>query len=199
MEQYAQAILTILSLVNPMICGAMFAQIVKGESKNRQISEATKVGLIVTAILCLTAVAGARLLTAFGISLDAFQVAGGMVLVWMGFLMLRGTSSPTGDEKGEHAKDALTPLILFAASPGTITGVITVSVAHTQDGFPVTALVAVVVALAITWLLMIVAARSSGKEKQGLMHDVSSRFMGLVVLAMGVQFVLSGLTTFFSN
>jgi multiple antibiotic resistance protein len=38
------------------------------------------------------------------------------------------------------------PLILFAASPGTITGIITLSVAHTRFGLPITALVAVVVA-----------------------------------------------------
>lgn len=41
------------------------------------------------------------------------------------------------------ANPSLTPLILFAASPGTITGVITLSVAHAKSGIPVTALVAV--------------------------------------------------------
>ena len=34
-------------------------------------------------------------------------------------------------------------------------------------------------------------------RKPGLMHDVSTRFMGLIVLAMGVQFALTGLETFF--
>ena len=37
----------------------------------------------------------------------------------------------------------MTPLILFAASPGTITGIITLSVAYAKSGIPVTALVAV--------------------------------------------------------
>jgi len=54
----------------------------------------------------------------------------------------------------------LTPLILFAAGPGTITGVIT--------------------------------SINSG----GLVHDVTMRFMGLLVLAMGVQFALSGYQSF---
>ena len=47
-----------------------------------------------------------------------------------------------------------------------------------------------------TWLVMILATRGSGASKQGLMHDVSSRFMGLIVLSMGVQFVLTGLKQF---
>jgi len=54
----------------------------------------------------------------------------------------------------------LIPLILFAASPGTITGVIT----STDGG--------------------------------GLVHDVTMRFMDLLVLAMGVQFAPSGYQPF---
>jgi multiple antibiotic resistance protein len=59
-------------------------------------------------------------------------------------------------------------------------------------------LVAVVIALAITWLIMILTSRGSGQQKQGLVHDVTTRFMGLIVLAMGVQFALSGLDQFFN-
>jgi len=197
MQQYAQAILTVLSLINPVICGTLFTSMAVGKPRHQQIAAATKAVLAIMAILCSAAIAGASLLKLFGISLDAFQVAGGMVLVWMGFLMLRGTSSPTSDQKGKSGKSSLTPLVLFAASPGTITGVITLSVAHSQEEIPFTALVAVVVAMAITWLLMIVAAGSAGQKKQGLMHDVTSRFMGLIVLAMGVQFALAGLKAFF--
>ena len=46
---------------------------------------------------------------------------------------------------------------------------------------------------------MILAARSAGQKKHGLMHDVSGRFMGLLVLAMGVQFFLAGLKEFFAS
>ncbi len=100
--------------------------------------------------------------------------------------------------KSEGTEASLTPLILFAASPGTITGVITLSVAHSKTELPVTALVSVVVALAITWVVMILAARSTGQTRPGLMHDVTTRFMGLIVLAMGVQFALTGLKAFFA-
>jgi multiple antibiotic resistance protein len=132
----------------------------------------------------------------FGISFDAFQVAGGMVLVWMGFHMLRGTSSPTAGSENQTGAASLTPLIIFAASPGTITGVIAISLAHSEDRVPVTALVAIVVTLAITWLVMIMAARSMGTNSRGGMQDVISRFMGLMVLAMGVQFAMTGIKTF---
>ena len=199
MDRFVQGIFTILSLVNPVICGALFSQAVAGKPTRAKVADATRAALSIMAILCVAAVGGAQLLKVFGISLDAFQAAGGMVLVWMGFLMLRGTPSPTASEKGDSTESSLTPLILFAASPGTITGVITLSVAHSKTELPVTALVSVVVALAITWLVMIVAARSAGQTKPGLMHDVTTRFMGLIVLAMGVQFALTGLKAFFSG
>jgi multiple antibiotic resistance protein len=156
-------------------------------------------------ILALAAIAGAQLLNVFGISLSAFRVAGGAVLVWMGFLMLRGNSGPTSSpgttEPNTPSSDssAITPLILFAASPGTITGVITLSVSHSGHNLPVTALVAVAVAMTLTWIMMLVSTQKSSDKKPGFVHDVSTRFMGLIVLAMGVQFALSGLQQFFSN
>jgi len=201
--QYLQAVLTVLSLVNPVICAAIFSKAAQGQSGGAKVALATKATLAVVVILGLAALVGAQLLHGFGISLSAFQVAGGMVLVFMGFTMLRGNSSPTSapvsdtDQDAQPSDASLTPLILFAASPGTITGVITLSVTHSKHEIPVTALVAVVVALSITWLIMVLSARASGDKKPGLMHDVTTRFMGLIVLAMGVQFALTGLSDFF--
>jgi multiple antibiotic resistance protein len=186
----------ILSLVNPVICGAMFAQATSGKNMGEKVADATRVTLVVSVILCLAAVGGAQALKAFGISIEAFQVAGGMVLTWMGFMMLCGAKSPTTGEKQKEAGNPLTPLILFAASPGTITGVITLSVSNAKTRLPITALVAVIAALGVTWLVMVLVARSAGKKKQGLFHDITTRFMGLIVLAMGVQFTLTGFTVF---
>jgi len=199
MEQYIQGIITILSLVNPIICGVMFSQAVSGQPQAAKMVAATRAVFAIMVILCSAAIGGAYLLKAFGISLDAFQAAGGMVLAWMGFMMLSGASpSPTADGSGTQGDVSLIPLILFAASPGTITGVITLSVAHVGSDLPVTVLVSVAVALAITWVVMVVASCSADGKKQGLLHDITSRFMGLIVLAMGVQFSLTGLKAFFA-
>jgi len=200
LNQYLQGTITILSLVNPVICAAIFSGVSAGKSWSEKVGEATKAALAIAMILCLAALVGAKLLQVFGISLAAFQVAGGMVLVWMGFIMLKGNSSPTSKTTPTDDSDngaTLTPLILFAASPGTITGVITLAVSHSGGDIPVTALVSVAVVIAITWVIMILTARTSGATKQGLVHDVTSRFMGLIVLAMGVQFALSGAQGFF--
>ncbi len=202
MEQHLQAIVTVLSLVNPLICGVMFAQIEADQTRTIRITDATKAALVVLVILLVAALVGARVLQIFGVSLDAFSVAGGGVLTWIGFSMLRGNSPQTTapSKDGAAQKRSLGPVILFAASPGTITGVITLAVAHTKLALPVTALVAVAVAVAVMWVAMLLMARGgTGTTGAGsLLHDMVTRFMGLIVIAMGVQFALTGFRNFFS-
>jgi multiple antibiotic resistance protein len=198
MQQHLQAIVTVLSLVNPLICGAMFAQIEAGQTSATRLADATKAALAVLVILVIAALVGARVLHIFGVSLDAFSVAGGGVLAWIGFSMLRGKSAPVPNAAGDQ-KRSLTPLILFAASPGTITGVITLAVVHTKLLLPVTALVAVAVATVAMWIVMLLVSREEGtRAGGGFLRDTATRFMGLIVIAMGTQFALTGLRDFFA-
>ena len=112
------------------------------------------------------------------------MVAGGGVLAWMGFSMLSGQPAAAAAK----SMQSLTPLILFA-----FTGVITLSVAHTRTKLPVTSLVAIAVATGTTWLAMVLVARFGGKpDGGGFLRDTLTRFMGLIVLSMGVQFALTG-------
>ena len=198
MREHLQAIVTVLSLVNPVVCGAMFARIEASRVRGKQMADATNVSLAILVILALAALVGTRLLDLFGVSLDAFMVAGGGVLAWMGFSMLSGQgSSFAPPDAPANSGASLTPLVLFAASPGTITGVITLSAAHSRLGFPVTALVAVAVASVVTWLALLLVARTAGKEGEGgFARDMIARFMGLIVLSMGIQFALTGLRQF---
>jgi multiple antibiotic resistance protein len=134
MKQHLQAIVTVLSLVNPVICGAMFAQIETGQDRATRLADATSAALSVLVILMVAALAGARVLHIFGISLEAFSVAGGGVLIWIGFSMLRGDAVQIqpSPKDGATKTRSLSPVILFAASPGTITGVFTLAVAHAK-------------------------------------------------------------------
>jgi multiple antibiotic resistance protein len=200
MEHQLQAIVTVLSLVNPMICGAMFAQIEAGQARATRLADATKAAMAVLVILVVAALAGASVLQVFGVSLDAFSVAGGLVLSLIGFTMLRGNSAQAQDPSKDSGdeKRSLTPLILFAASPGTITGVITTAVAHSRFLLPVTALVAVGVATLAMWVVMVLMTRGETRARSGFVRDTATRFMGLIVVAMGIQFALVGCRNFFS-
>ena len=199
MQQQIQGIVTILSLVNPLICAAMFAQIEAGQPRAARMAHATKAAIAVFIILAAAALVGAKVLEIFGVSMDAFTIAGGAVLTLIGFSMLRG-APPKPEQKTSDPPDekrSLSPVILFAASPGTITGVITLAVAHSKMSLPVTALVAVAVATFVMWVVM---AFIVGETRQGgLLRDTMTRFMGLLVVAMGVQFAITAARDFFQQ
>jgi multiple antibiotic resistance protein len=113
--------------------------------------------------------------------------------------MLRAEPAPAQDSSTESTdeKRSITPRILFAASPGTITGVITLAVAHAKLLLPVTALVAVAVATFAMWIVMVLMGRGGTRASGGFLRDTATRFMGLIILAMGVQFALTGVRSFF--
>ena len=205
MKNDLQAIATMFSLINPAMCAIMFLQIAKDQDRQAQLFLATRTVLVIMAILILAAFFGSHVLHVFGISLDAFSVAGGAVLAWIGFSMLSGkgsvstpSSQAASDPQGR--KPVFTAsLILFAASPGTITGVITISVSHTGLNIPVTAIIAITTVLALTWIAMVATTRFGGSGNGGgMMQDMTTRYMGLIVIAMGIQFALTGLKSFMS-
>ena len=80
---------------------------------------------------------------------------------WPGSSSNAARKPPTGSQGAcdgaANENRSLTPLILFAASPGTITGVITLAVAHARLTVPLTALTAVVVGTLVMWLVIALA------------------------------------------
>src|SRR5262249_38162402 len=135
-----------------------------------------------------------------GISLDVFRIVGGTIIAYMGFDMLRGRQtvgqeSPADDNHA--APNSFTPLIMFAAGPGTITTVVTMAAVHTPHGLPTTATVAAVVGTGVTLVVLLLAVRIGPHFGRGT-QAIVTRFMGLIVASMGMQFVLTGLKAFLS-
>jgi multiple antibiotic resistance protein len=203
MKNELQAVATLFSLINPVMCATLFAKVVEGKSRQVQILAATKTVLVIMVVLLLAAFFGSQLLHVFGVSLEAFSVAGGGVLAWIGFAMLSGRGSvstpksQTQTSEANQTTPSLAPVILFAASPGTITGVITISASHSKLDVPVTAILAIVAVLALTWIVLVLTTRFDGSKKtNGMIQDMTTRYMGVIVIAMGIQFALTGLKSF---
>lgn len=172
----------------------MFSGAMVGQDRATRFAAATKAMSAVAMILIVAALIGAKLLTLFGISLNAFEVAGGAVLVWIGVTMFgQGESKPSATSR---EAGSLGPLIMFAASPGTITGVITIAASHAGTDLPVSALIAVVVAVLVTWIVIIALAEMSGSTHPSFWHGLLTKYMGLIVIAMGVQIALTGWKNF---
>ncbi|OEF25568.1 MarC family protein [Vibrio rumoiensis] len=199
MKEFIQATVTILALVNPAICAQMFAECTGSISKKQKVQEACKTVLAIAIVLFIAAFFGTALLNVFGISLEAFSCAGGGILVWIGAGMIKSAQSKQPAHAESHHSDrvSVTPLILFAASPGTITGVITVAVSHSSHEIPITAIVGVAITMLVLALVFLLSIRLTGEKKEAsIAKKMVTSYMGVIVIAMGVQFILSGVKAF---
>jgi multiple antibiotic resistance protein len=198
LHNIVQAIVTVLAVINPVVCGTIFQALTSKLAPAQRRWAAVRVALSILIILVGSALIGLKVLGVFNISLDVFRIVGGMIVAYMGFDMLRGRQtvgqgSPTGDDGS--APTSLAPLIMFAAGPGTITAVVTLAAVHTPDGLPVTAMAASVVGAAVTFAALLLATGVGSHVGSGTQATVT-RFMGLIVASMGMQFVLTGLKAF---
>ena len=198
LHQVLQAIVTVLAVINPVVCGSLFLSLTPNLTVPERRREAAKVALNILIILMASALVGLKVLSIFGISLDVFRVVGGMIIAYMGFDMLRGsnTVAQAPPESGDAGvQGSLVPLLMFAAGPGTITAVVTLAAVHTPEGLPMTAIIAAVVGAGVTFLALMLAVRLGSRLGSGMQSTVT-RFMGLIVASMGMQFVLVGLKAF---
>ena len=199
LHQMLQAIVTVLAVINPVVCGSIFLTLTPNLELRQKRRAAICAALSILIILVASALIGLRVLNVFGISLDVFQIVGGIIIAYMGFDMLGGGQkigqAPPSSEAGTDVRNSLTPLVMFAAGPGTITAVVTLAAVHTRDGWPLSALVASVVGAGVTLGVLLLASKLGSH----INHDtqaIVTRFMGLIVTAMGMQFVLTGFKAF---
>ena len=201
LHQILQAIVTVLAVINPVVCGSLFLTLTPTLTAPQRRREAAKVAVNILVILTGSALVGLKVLSIFGISLDVFKVVGGMIIAYMGFDMLRGshTVAQGPPENGNATvQGSLAPLLMFAAGPGTITAVVTLAAVHTPDGLPMTAIIAAVVGTGATFVALILAVRLGPRLGRGTQATIT-RFMGLIVASMGMQFVLVSLKALFKT
>jgi multiple antibiotic resistance protein len=146
------------------------------------------------------AVAGGLIFQAFGISLGAFKVAGGIMLLLMSIDMMRAQPSPTrttAEEQAESAERgediAIFPLATpILAGPGAIaTVMVLMSRAAWSPVRTPCVFIAVTITCAAAWLLMRGAARAERLLPKTLLRAFE-RVMGLLLAAVAVEFVAGG-------
>jgi multiple antibiotic resistance protein len=200
LHQMAQAILTVLAVINPVVCGSIFLTLTPNLEARQKRRAAVHAALSILVILVASAFIGLHVLSVFGISLDVFQIVGGVIIAYMGFDMLGGgqriaQAPPPSSGAGTDARNSLTPLVMFAAGPGTITAVVTLAAAHTPDGLPLSALAASAVGAGVTLGVLLLASQLGSRISRNT-QAIVTRFMGLIVTAMGMQFMLTGYKAF---
>jgi multiple antibiotic resistance protein len=154
-------------------------------------------------ILALFALVGRFIIDFFGISLAAFQIAGGLILFRISFDMLHGrghfnrldtASSLKADDYGDIA---LVPLAVpLMAGPGSITTALVLASRAQNPAENLSILLAAMLILLFCYLCFLYAERIVALIKESSLR-LLTRIMGLILTALAVEFVIQGLKTAF--
>lgn len=187
-------------VVEPITLVPMFAALTDGTDEAWRRRMAARAVVISGLVLLLFALAGAWFIRIMGISIDAFRIAGGVMLFLIALEMVfaRESGTRTTREEQQEARQrtdiSVFPLAFpFIAGPGALAIVLlTFGAAGLQPLLTAGLVVVVVLVLAITWALLRltpVVMRVMGVTGA----HVVSRLAGVVLAALAVQFVIDGL------
>jgi multiple antibiotic resistance protein len=189
---------SLLSIINPLSAAPMYLAITDGYTLGQR-RRTLRAGIVTAfAIMAVFALVGGFIFQLFGITIDAFRIAGGFIFFGIGMDMLqaksrRGKATEEEEQEGRVRENVgVTPLgIPMITGPGAIT---TVMVLMTQAETVVRVAIvfgAVILVLAITWAVLSAAPRLVRFFGQtGL--NVMTRVMGLLVTVIAVQFIVDG-------
>jgi multiple antibiotic resistance protein len=194
------ALSSIFFLVDPFAAIPSFIAITAGADAARRRRMAVKASLTCFIVLTAFAIAGRLIFRMFGITLPAFEIAGGIILLLIGIDMIEARRSPTQEssndaEEAAAKEDAgIVPLgIPMLAGPGAISSVM-VLVGASPNKWQ---MVAILLAISITALASYGVLNGADRLRRLLGETgirILVRIMGLLLVALAVQFFVNGLT-----
>jgi len=198
LEFSLMAFSSIFFIVDPFATIPAFIVMTAEDTKAKRARMARQAAWTCLLVLAVFAVAGSLIFGLFGITPSAFKIAGGLLLFLVALDMLQAKRSGTQEVSEERAAGlekeevGVTPIgIPMLAGPGAISTVMVLmgQSRHWWDTIPVFASIAVT-ALASYYIL------ASADRVRGLLGEIGirvlMRLMGLVLVAIAVQFVVNG-------
>ncbi len=202
MSEYLAHFLVSLSavffVVDPIGVVPIFLAITAGDSETKMRRTALRACLVAGGLLLFFALFGGVIFQVFGVSLAAFRIAGGILLLITALDMLRARPSETRTSRTEEqegvAKEdvALVPLAMpLLAGPGAIASAMVLM----SKGDSMMMAVPVLAAIVLTFVASYFILRASNLVQRVLKQSgvaILERVMGLILAAIAVQFVADG-------
>ncbi|MEC9244308.1 MarC family protein (plasmid) [Nitratireductor rhodophyticola] len=187
------------AIMNPFVNLPIFLALTAGFTVQQQRVLAFRIAIF-SAIMCAVILfAGQAIISFFGITVDEFRVAGGVVLAHIAWSMLNGSgfSSHHGtDREKDHMGDlsglAFYPITFpMIVGPGTIATLI-IYTGH-AGGFEATLAIGAVVAVILAILFVVLFFASGiGRVLSETMRVITTRLMGMILLAIAVEMIVAG-------
>ncbi|ADO73335.1 MarC family protein [Stigmatella sp. ncwal1] len=185
-------------VVDPIGVVPIFLAITAGDSAEKMRRTALRACLVACGLLLFFAVFGGVIFQVFGVSLGAFRIAGGILLLITALDMLRARPTETRTSRTEEQESAakedvaLVPLAMpLLAGPGAIASAMVLM----AKGGTLLMTVPVLAAIVLTFVASYFILRASHLVQRALRQSgvaILERVMGLILAAIAVQFMADG-------
>lgn len=193
----------LFAITNPIGAVPVFLSVTHDLSWSQRREIATKTSITVVVTLLLFALLGEWIFKFFGSSVDAFAIAGGILLFKMAMEMLSGKLSSvkiSTEETEEFSEEVVTleevaiiPLAIpLISGPGAITMVM-IYMAKSGSMSEKAAVLTSIVAIGLTVWLVLCSSNRIQKKLGRVGIRVMTRMMGLILTSMAVQMIINGI------
>ena len=194
---------TLFTLINPIGISPILIIMTERFSKKEKINIAQKGSLTAFITLILFSLLGSVIFNFFGITIEAFQIMGGILFFRNGLRMLdskigRSRTTPAEQEESEESDDiAVSPIgIPLIAGPGAITAAMLLSSQTPQFYSYFTLIFSIFFVLSLVYLIL-----RNGDMILKLLGTtgirIIQRLMGLILMVIAVQFVINGVASIY--
>jgi MarC family membrane protein len=198
-KEALQLFAALFAIMNPLTVVPIFLALTDGYSIAARRGVALTVSITVFITLSIVLVTGTRLLEFFGITINDFRVAGGILIFLMSLSLLRATPSrmrhvpEEADDDKSHDNPAFFPLAIpMMAGPGSMTTVILFGNTY-SGGVGIVTAMAVIALVCLMILLTLLMANFLAREVGVTGMNIMTRLMGLILSAVAVGMIFAGI------
>lgn len=200
-ELFLSAFVTLFVVIDPPGCAPIYAGLTHGATPAQRRIMAVRACIISAVILTGFALFGANLLNSLHIELDAFRIAGGIMLFMIALEMVFEKRTQRREDRAEKLLEedpeiedvSVFPMAMpMLAGPGAIASVMLLQ--SDGDGWTATLVViAAMVAVLLLTMVALIAAAPLMKLFGARVEAVLTRLLGVLLAALAAQYVIDGL------
>jgi multiple antibiotic resistance protein len=210
---FISAFVTLFVVIDPPGCVPIFSSLTAGTSARHRRDMALRSSLIAGAVLVAFALGGEAFLSALGITLPAFKIAGGVMVFLIAIDMVFEKRTQRRESRAEGVKSAadaagksleaedisVFPMAIpMLAGPGSIASVMLLSARTGGDVAKEIAVLAALLAVLLLTFLSLLAAGPIMKLMGAKFEGALTRLLGVVLAALAAQFVVDGIRQSFN-
>jgi len=212
-QLFISAFVTLFVVIDPPGCVPIFSSLTAGTSSAHRTQMAIRSCLIAAGVLVAFALGGEAFLSALGITLPAFKIAGGIMVFVIAIDMVfekrtrrresraeevKSTAAASGKPLEEEDISVFPMAIPMLAGPGSIASVMLLSARTGGDVASEFAVLAALVAVLALTFLSLLAAGPLMKLMGAKFEGALTRLLGVVLAALAAQFVIDGIKQSFN-